>query len=386
MDTTQSPTASSPSRLLHLISHLPNAMGIKGLWPLLAPSCTEHQLSDFAISRALQGPLTPTSLDFTIGVDASILMYTTFKGQKRAQINVGENDVLKTLFFRLLQLAATPARYLFVFDGSARPAIKRNKHVRTSSPFPVKGLKAFIRAMGFDCHDAPGEAEAELAALNGLGVIDAVMTTDSDAFLFGAKCVLRMYVINHDPYTIQLYTQERLTNTVDLSRGGLVLMALLVGGDYHPGLPGCGTATAYALAQYGFGDDLVDAMLHADQPNLSAFLATLRGQISHAANVDPKGLFRSKRPSISASLTREFPNVNVLNAYMHPATSVTRGDPLPILSPLMKIDIPRLAELCQRHLCWTSQEVMCKFRPKVWHVAFLRRAFYVSNFDEHYST
>lgn len=39
---------------------------------------------------------------------------------------------------------------------------------------------------------AKGEADAELAIMNKLGVIDAVLTKDSDAFPFGAKCVMRV--------------------------------------------------------------------------------------------------------------------------------------------------------------------------------------------------
>jgi Holliday junction resolvase YEN1 len=38
---------------------------------------------------------------------------------------------------------------------------------------------------------APGEAEAELAYLNRMGVIDAVLSDDVDNFLFGATMVIR---------------------------------------------------------------------------------------------------------------------------------------------------------------------------------------------------
>lgn len=38
---------------------------------------------------------------------------------------------------------------------------------------------------------APGEAEAELAYLNRMGIIDAVLSDDVDNFLFGATMVIR---------------------------------------------------------------------------------------------------------------------------------------------------------------------------------------------------
>ena len=39
--------------------------------------------------------------------------------------------------------------------------------------------------------EAAGEAEAELAFLNRIGAVDAIMTDDADAFLFGAKVIIR---------------------------------------------------------------------------------------------------------------------------------------------------------------------------------------------------
>jgi 5'-3' exonuclease len=42
---------------------------------------------------------------------------------------------------------------------------------------------------------APGEAEAELAQLNKAGLIDAVVTDDNDALIFGATHVIRKFVV-----------------------------------------------------------------------------------------------------------------------------------------------------------------------------------------------
>jgi Holliday junction resolvase YEN1 len=105
---------------------------------------------------------------------------------------------------------------------------------------------------------APGEAEAELAILNWTGIIDAVVTNDSDVFVFGATHVVRKYVTmwfyrsvdqwfeldppSHSPYLTEgkdemdVYTAVAIVMApvVSLSLGGILLVALLSGGDYDP--------------------------------------------------------------------------------------------------------------------------------------------------------
>jgi Holliday junction resolvase YEN1 len=45
--------------------------------------------------------------------------------------------------------------------------------------------------MNFQIQQAPGEAEAELAQLNKAGIIDIVLSDDSDVLLFGATHIMR---------------------------------------------------------------------------------------------------------------------------------------------------------------------------------------------------
>lgn len=45
--------------------------------------------------------------------------------------------------------------------------------------------------LGIPVLKAKGEAEALCAQLNSEGYVDACITSDSDAFLFGAKCVIK---------------------------------------------------------------------------------------------------------------------------------------------------------------------------------------------------
>lgn len=52
------------------------------------------------------------------------------------------------------------------------------------------GLSQAARALGVDCLVAPYEADAQLAYLNKAGIVQAVITEDSDLLAFGCKKVL----------------------------------------------------------------------------------------------------------------------------------------------------------------------------------------------------
>lgn len=51
-------------------------------------------------------------------------------------------------------------------------------------------LSQAARALGVDCLVAPYEADAQLAYLNKAGIVQAVITEDSDLLAFGCKKVL----------------------------------------------------------------------------------------------------------------------------------------------------------------------------------------------------
>jgi len=138
---------------------------------------------------------------------------------------------------------------IFVFDGPKRPKIKRGKAVGGKEHWMVNSLRTVLDAFGFECRTAPGEAEAELAYLNRIDVIDAVLSDDVDCFLFGARTVIRNSSAtlsgnrNHgarnadgkdDGQHVYMYHLNDIESnpTVNLSPGGLILIGLLRGGDY----------------------------------------------------------------------------------------------------------------------------------------------------------
>lgn len=143
-----------------------------------------------------------------IGIDASLWYYHADNST-----DAGCNPELRMLFFRLCRLIKLPVIPLFVFDGRMRPRVKRgNKTGKSGSHRLTNDFIEMLDCFGIEwrkvstlvgfshpansCQrwrQATGEAEAELAFLNRIGVIDAIVTDDVDTFLFGGKVVIRKY-------------------------------------------------------------------------------------------------------------------------------------------------------------------------------------------------
>ncbi|RXW15491.1 hypothetical protein EST38_g10363, partial [Candolleomyces aberdarensis] len=173
-------------------------MGVHGLWEVLSDVAQERSLAEFVAYELVNWKSNGRDVAI-VGVDASELMYAAqssihsarVRGASRA--SEGKNADLRLVFKQLVWLASTfyGQILVFVFDGPDRPQVKRGKRVGKCEHWMVEDFQRLVRALGFYVHQAPGEAEAELAHLNETGLIDFVFTSDSDAFVFGAVNVIR---------------------------------------------------------------------------------------------------------------------------------------------------------------------------------------------------
>ena len=106
-------------------------------------------------------------------------------------------------------------------------------------------MKRLIRAFGFVVWEAPGEAEAECALLERMGVVDLVVTEDVDAVMFGAGRVAREVAGEGTRGRSHVVVYEDVVGKTGLDRDGFVLVAMMSGGDYLPaGIPDCGVKSA----------------------------------------------------------------------------------------------------------------------------------------------
>ncbi|KAF8901075.1 hypothetical protein CPB84DRAFT_1680152 [Gymnopilus junonius] len=361
-------------------------MGVAGLWELLRPAAKTRSLTDIAIREGFEA--NPNGKrGFRLGIDASIWFFHAEYGRE------GENPVLRTLFFRCATLMRTTFLPIFVFDGPKRPDVKRGKKINRSGHKLIPGMKQIVEAFGFEWRMAPGEAEAELAYLNRIGVIDGILSDDVDNFLFGATTVIRNSsntlsgnrahpalnaVGKDDKNHSRVFRIEDITNHPDirLTRGGMILIGLMSGGDYHQaGVDRCGPATAHGLAKCGFGDSLYEAARALDCQDLPEFLVAWRHELRQELRTNSKGLLGRKQVALANSIPESFPDIDILLSYVNPITSESMGRDSnnTRLTWSKEPDLAKLAEACEFYFEWGYKEAIIKrFRTIMWPPIVLR--------------
>ncbi|KAF9476572.1 PIN domain-like protein [Pholiota conissans] len=288
------------------------------------------------------------------------------------------SGALRTFFHKLCKfLRQGPVIMVFVFDGPNRPSFKHGKKIDTQKiPKWCKPCKEIIEAFGFYWRDAPGEAEAELAVMNQLNIIDAVLTNDSDCLIFGAQCVLRSLPKSADQY--QLYSLDVMENMpeVSLSRGGLLLVALLAKSDYSDGLIDCGAPTAAILARGGFGDRIIHAFNKLEDIKLDCELQNISATIQNELRYNISNLFNCLHPRLASNLAN--------------SDCLSQGKVLSFLKPVLSADLntlsstqtsnwlvndpalPRISRFCTGALCWPPEEVPNNVKNILWPGVILR--------------
>lgn len=242
----------------------------------------------------------------------------------------GRNPELRTLFYRLLKFLALPIHPLFVYDGKDKPPFKRGKAVsgRSYGNAPIIRLsKVLIDLFKFPRHEAPGEAEAECARLQRAGVVDAVMSNDVDALMFGSTLTVMNFSKESGSGTsaathITCYRMggdSDHPSNVTLDRAGMILFAMLSGGDYLPsGVPKCGSKLAAEIARAGFGADLLD-IIRSDGPELGMKLDEWRERLQYELDENESGYFQTKHKAVR--IPESFPDRTILSYYAKPVVS-----------------------------------------------------------------
>ncbi|KAJ7508231.1 PIN domain-like protein, partial [Mycena galericulata] len=289
-----------------------------------------------------------------VGIDGGIWLS---ESESRAGISGELNPELASLFYRLCELLRFSVTAIFVFKGTNGPDFKWGQTVSKSSHPLTRQFQSLIKAFGFHCHQAPGDAEAELAYLNRLNLVDLIFTVDASVFIFGATHVV--YSPEEDDFQdAYIYTSEAIKRRVNLSLGGLLLIVILTGGDYdETGLVGCEEDVAYSQGQRGLGDSLLSAMQTLGPAELAAFLVVWRNALR-------EDLTGQGHLDAAAQISEAFPNPDILDLYVHPVTSGSYNGAILDVSGWVVLmpDIISISRLCEELFSWgTAAELPEKF-------------------------
>jgi len=176
-----------------------------------------------------------------------------------------------------------------------------------------------------------------------------------------------------------IYTSHAIQThpSVQLTRGGLILIGLLSGGDYHQaGLPRCGPGIAHGLARCGFGDQLLEATRSLSRDDLPAFLKSWRKALREELSTNASGYFGTRKLALAKSVPEDFPNIDILLSYTNPITSETDASARRTHVPptwARELDLSKIAHLCEIHFEWGLKDIIIKrFRTVLWPSAVLR--------------
>ena len=178
----------------------------------------------------------------------------------------------------------------------------------------VTECQQLLKLFGLPYITAPMEAEAQCAELVNLGLVDGIVTDDSDIFLFGGTRVYKN-MFNQAKF-VECYLSSDLEKEYSLDRHKLIRFAHLLGSDYTEGLPNVGPVTALEiLSEFGRLEDF------------AKWWETVQmGQKLSAE--DAANPFRRKfrKNATKLFLPAIFPDLRVDHAYLHPEVD---SDPSP---------------------------------------------------------
>lgn len=114
----------------------------------------------------------------------------------------------------------------------------------------IRDVQELLKRFGIPYITAPMEAEAQCAELLKIGLVDGIVTDDSDCFLFGGSRIYKN-MFNQKQY-VECYIAGDIEHKIGLDQKKLIELALLLGSDYTEGIKGIGPVMAMeVLAEFG---------------------------------------------------------------------------------------------------------------------------------------
>uniref|UniRef100_A0A8C7KI03 Excision repair cross-complementation group 5 n=1 Tax=Oncorhynchus kisutch TaxID=8019 RepID=A0A8C7KI03_ONCKI len=171
-----------------------------------------------------------------------------------------------------------------------------------------------LRLFGVPFLVAPGEAEAQCAALDRTDQTHGTITDDSDVWLFGGRHVYKNF-FSQNKY-LEYYQYVDLQNQLGVDRTKLINLAYLLGSDYTEGVPGVGYVTGMEILNEFPGPGTEPVSMFSEWWSLA--------QQQQRLTSDPRDS-KVKRKLRGLQLRPGFPNPAVATAYLQPSVDLSES-------------------------------------------------------------
>ncbi|ETO07436.1 hypothetical protein RFI_29957 [Reticulomyxa filosa] len=243
------------------------------------------------------------------------------------------------------------------------------------TPAMILECKQLLDMFGIPYIVSPAEAEAQCAELNRLGLVDGVVTDDSDVFLFDGQLIYRH--LFHMDKNVEQYKAATIRTKMGLSREKLIGLAMLLGSDYTEGIKGIGIVN---------GVEIIQAFCNNKEPGTTEMDTVIKGLqefrdwiyspvmdkkplrenpsddggIEH--NEHNKNWFKWKHRNIKKHwyVSRDFPSEDVIQTYWKPLVDSSLDK-----FEFGKPQVEQLKTMCYLKFCWDIETVNKTLEPVV---------------------
>ncbi|CAM0910646.1 unnamed protein product [Alopecurus aequalis] len=345
-------------------------MGVKNLWDIL-DSCKQKLPLNHLQNKK-------------VCIDLSCWL-VQFCSANRSPAFVKDKVYLKNLFHRIRPLLALNCSLIFVTDG-AIPSIKLATYRRrlgsnseancdetSSQPLTslrrnkgsefsrmIKEAKHLGLALGIPCLDGVEEAEAQCALLNLTSLCEGCFTSDSDAFLFGARTVYRDVFIGDGGYVI-CYKMEDIEKKLGFGRKSLISLAVLLGCDYSSGVRGFGPEAACRLVKSVGDDSILDQILSDGVKATRKYKGKKVGINQNKAGDSEVG----KNTEVGMSQDSGVHFHEVINAFLEPKCHSPDSENVRRVCCQHPFRRSEFQQICEKYFEWTPEKTDEYILPKI---------------------
>jgi DNA excision repair protein ERCC-5 len=234
-----------------------------------------------------------------------------------------------------------------------------------------------LQLFGVPYMKAPAEAEAQCVALEELGLVNGIVTEDSDVFVFGGKVVYKN--IFEEAKYAEVYRASDAEREMKLGKNQMVALAMLLGGDYTDGVKGVGIVNAMEVLEAFDVSDSLKAGLERFRKWLDGF-DPWEGMRDRVA--DDSSFTKEKRFMLKHKGARQrwiapdsFPSDRVMNAYTNPVVDKSRS-PFSWAIP----DVDGLLEFCSQNIGWPADETKRFLDPVMTKLSSSKRQTRIDSF------